>query len=116
MDFPLHGEVSERFKEHAWKACVGETQPWVQIPPSPPYLKQSHPVVLFTFVLQNATLLVAIVEPCMAQWVSEAGHNTKGAGRGNANPCGTEIITQIDNVFNLVRSEAGKLWSERTLK
>ena len=32
-----HGEVSERFKEHAWKACVGETQPWVQIPPSPPF-------------------------------------------------------------------------------
>ena len=31
-----NGEVSERFKEHAWKACVGETQPWVQIPPSPP--------------------------------------------------------------------------------
>jgi hypothetical protein len=31
------GEVSERFKEHAWKACVGETQPWVRIPPSPPF-------------------------------------------------------------------------------
>ena len=28
--------MSERFKEHAWKACVGETQPWVRIPPSPP--------------------------------------------------------------------------------
>ena len=32
-----NGEVSERFKEHAWKACVGEILPWVQIPPSPPY-------------------------------------------------------------------------------
>src|SRR5262249_12910597 len=31
------GEVSERFKEHAWKACVGEILPWVQIPPSPPF-------------------------------------------------------------------------------
>src|SRR5260370_31047127 len=31
-----HGEVSERFKEHAWKACVGEILPWVRIPPSPP--------------------------------------------------------------------------------
>jgi hypothetical protein len=30
------GEVSEWLKEHAWKACVGETQPWVRIPPSPP--------------------------------------------------------------------------------
>jgi hypothetical protein len=33
------GEVSERFKEHAWKACVGEILPWVQIPPSPPNSK-----------------------------------------------------------------------------
>jgi hypothetical protein len=34
--FTLPGEVSERFKEHAWKACVGEILPWVRIPPSPP--------------------------------------------------------------------------------
>ena len=34
--FKRHGEVSERFKEHAWKACVGEILPWVRIPPSPP--------------------------------------------------------------------------------
>ena len=33
----LRGEMSERFKEHAWKACVGETQPWVRIPLSPPF-------------------------------------------------------------------------------
>jgi hypothetical protein len=32
------GEVSERFKEHAWKACVGEILPWVRIPPSPPFI------------------------------------------------------------------------------
>src|SRR5690606_6882987 len=30
------GEMSEWFKEHAWKACVGETLPWVRIPLSPP--------------------------------------------------------------------------------
>ena len=29
------GGVSEWPKEHASKACVGETQPWVQIPPPP---------------------------------------------------------------------------------
>ena len=29
------GEVSERFKEHAWKACVGEILPRVRIPLSP---------------------------------------------------------------------------------
>ena len=32
------GEMSERFKEHAWKACVGEILPWVRIPLSPPHL------------------------------------------------------------------------------
>src|SRR5713226_8733852 len=36
MNYARRGEVSERLKEHAWKACVGETQPWVRIPPSPP--------------------------------------------------------------------------------
>ncbi len=30
------GEMSEWLKEHAWKACVGETLPWVRIPLSPP--------------------------------------------------------------------------------
>src|SRR5258708_13868012 len=36
--WPVHsGEVSERFKEHPWKAWVGEILPWVQIPPSPPF-------------------------------------------------------------------------------
>ena len=30
------GEVSERLKEHAWKACVLARVPWVRIPPSPP--------------------------------------------------------------------------------
>ena len=29
------GEVSEWLKVHAWKACVGENLPGVQIPPSP---------------------------------------------------------------------------------
>ena len=27
----LLGEMSEWLKEHAWKACVGETLPWVRI-------------------------------------------------------------------------------------
>src|SRR2546427_4865805 len=62
---PCCGEVSEWLKEHAWKACVGATQPWVRIPPSPPYLNKSHPIVLFISALQNATFFVAIVEPCI---------------------------------------------------
>ena len=28
--------MSEWLKEHAWKACVGQTLPWVRIPLSPP--------------------------------------------------------------------------------
>ena len=32
--------MSEWLKEHAWKACVGETLPWVRIPLSPPIHKQ----------------------------------------------------------------------------
>jgi hypothetical protein len=35
-DNVLIGGVSERPKERASKARVGETQPWVQIPPPPP--------------------------------------------------------------------------------
>src|SRR3954465_11047420 len=34
--FHSNGEMSEWLKEHAWKACVGETLPWVRIPLSPP--------------------------------------------------------------------------------
>ena len=31
--------MSEWLKEHAWKACVGETLPWVRIPLSPPTIQ-----------------------------------------------------------------------------
>ena len=34
-----NGEVSERLKVHAWKACVGESLPGVRISPSPQLLK-----------------------------------------------------------------------------
>src|SRR3954469_1554585 len=36
----LNGEMSEWLKEHAWKACVGETLPWVRIPLSPPSIQR----------------------------------------------------------------------------
>ena len=38
----LNGEMSEWSIEHAWKACVRETVPWVRIPLSPPVLTHSH--------------------------------------------------------------------------
>src|SRR5262245_50358846 len=34
--------MSEWLKEHAWKACVGGTLPWVRIPLSPPTFAQRH--------------------------------------------------------------------------
>ena len=36
LSYGCLGGVSERPKERASKARVGETQPWVQIPPPPP--------------------------------------------------------------------------------
>jgi hypothetical protein len=36
MNPQRRGEVSERLKELASKASVGEILPWVRIPPSPP--------------------------------------------------------------------------------
>ena len=30
--------MAERFKAHAWKACIGETLSWVRIPFSPPLI------------------------------------------------------------------------------
>jgi hypothetical protein len=35
----IYGEMSEWFKEHAWKACVLERVPRVRIPLSPPYFE-----------------------------------------------------------------------------
>ena len=35
--FPTTGEMTERLKVHAWKACVRETVPRVRIPLSPPF-------------------------------------------------------------------------------
>ena len=34
----FNGEVAERLKAHAWKACKGETLSWVRIPFSPPLI------------------------------------------------------------------------------
>src|SRR5437879_2416549 len=38
-----YGEMSEWLKEHAWKACVGETLPRVRIPLSPPITFRGFP-------------------------------------------------------------------------
>ena len=38
FEIVLAGEMAERLKAHAWKACLGETLTWVRIPLSPPAL------------------------------------------------------------------------------
>jgi hypothetical protein len=42
MNRHCRGEVSERLKELASKASVGEILPWVRIPPSPPYFHNCY--------------------------------------------------------------------------
>jgi hypothetical protein len=64
------GEVSERPKEHAWKACVGVTPPRVRIPPSPPQCTENEPG------MELGPCASSSFEPCQAR---------KGAAlRGNA--------------------------------
>ena len=46
--------MSEWLKEHAWKACVGETLPWVRIPLSPPNLALCFQVVTGALKPQRA--------------------------------------------------------------
>jgi hypothetical protein len=75
--------MSERFKEHAWKACVGETQPWVRIPLSPPFL----PVVR----ISNKTWVTCSLS-------------------GTAQACSTEMYTGVswpDNQWAPVTSTSG---------
>ena len=49
------GEVSERLKEHAWKACMSVSPAsWVRIPPSPPF----HPPVF-----PSAGVLPPVLQP-----------------------------------------------------
>ena len=44
----VHGVVSERSNEHAWKACNGESHSRVRISPSPPLLR-----AIFLFFLNH---------------------------------------------------------------
>ena len=64
--------MSEWLKEHAWKACVGETLPWVRIPLSPPnkavnFCIQSTYGVIVCRVLIWALNFVAVVPAAVTQ-------------------------------------------------
>ena len=45
------GEVAERLKAHAWKACKGVILSWVRIPFSPPLNKPLFTVLISLFLL-----------------------------------------------------------------
>src|SRR6185437_6638219 len=62
---PRIGEVSERLKELASKASVGETQPWVRIPPSPPY-----PQVPSIIIISTRATGIAFFAAITAPWMS----------------------------------------------
>ena len=57
----LNGEMSEWLKEHAWKACVGETLPRVRIPLSPPIHKRLN---TRTYLIRVALPRVGPLEIC----------------------------------------------------
>src|SRR5262245_45788184 len=58
--------MSEWLKEHAWKACVGETLPWVRIPLSPPNLSPYFQDVAVSKHFQRAiTFYSRFTAPCI---------------------------------------------------
>src|SRR5271167_3115950 len=95
---PTVGEVSERFKEHAWKACVGETQPWVRIPPSPPLFSSHIQVKMLIsenihFAVRDAGEVSAILlRPQNAESLLVLAH---GAGAGMTHPFMESLATEL---------------------
>ncbi len=57
-----NGEVSERFKVHAWNACMGDSPSRVRIPPSPPFpvifsFPVKYDLISCNFLLRNVCYL-----------------------------------------------------------
>ena len=70
------GEMSEWLKEHAWKACVGETLPWVRIPLSPPFANSrrwSLPIAVSCGHLRVAPQRVRVRTPTLERRSSSYG-------------------------------------------
>ncbi len=66
-----YGEVSEWLKEHAWKACVLVTVPWVRIPPSPSFIMRNE-------IQQNVwsgSLTMETCEPCQGRKAAALSSN-----------------------------------------
>src|SRR5262245_5515130 len=85
--------MSEWLKEHAWKACVGETLPWVRIPLSPP-----HPS------LRSVCVGMAVLrQPAQADGLSEvarvpSAHLSRGARESDPAQSSTAKRAQTDAV------------------
>ena len=59
------GQMAERFKAHAWKACVRESVPWVRIPLCPPTHFASN-LIVHNNELSRATL-PTVPHPLLSQ-------------------------------------------------
>ena len=63
--FPTTGEMTERLKVHAWKACVRETVPRVRIPLSPPNIDIGKKVFLYD--CSGRSCAMEACEPCQVR-------------------------------------------------
>ena len=81
------GGVSERPKEHASKACVGASPPWVQIPPPPPCdlsgdRRQTGPTVGSGFRHFGDTVGSLPPTARVSAWLREVPPDSAAAGTG----------------------------------
>ena len=90
------GEVSERFKEHAWKACVGEILPWVRIPPSPPssvvYVSRVNYLSALQWRHKNACNSNFGGQETACSWRTSGIGQYRSANRGQR----ASTVTQVD--------------------
>ena len=95
MTLRLVGEVAERLKAHAWKACVGLPLPRVRIPPSPPHfglvVKLVDTLDLGSSIRKNVGVQLPPSPPItlgeMAEWSKAAVLKADDpSGSGGSNP------------------------------
>ena len=67
---PATGEMTERLKVHAWKACVRETVPRVRIPLSPPFHKTAASAAFF--------IINEVCDEAVLRAKQEAGYGRDG--------------------------------------
>ena len=91
------GEMSEWFKEHAWKACVGETPPWVRIPLSPlpfPALEVFMKLAIWLLLISTPSLAIGAQAPANSQLAFEVA-TIKPTDRTGISPLAYELGTPV---------------------